>query len=168
VKSDEEKPAAEEAKTVKAEAVSKTPDKTADKTAEKTAEKAADTPAAESDSELVVADLDPSDDMEESVQFGKPAEAEGPHETAVTGATPVVPAQLIPALKILVVLAVVGVLGWSALMIIKRVGAAKVNSYQSCVQAGNPVQESYPPVCIDKRTGKHYDAFGAQSKSDVD
>lgn len=139
-------------------------------TPQKADEKPVDTPAAEpdkADSELVVADLDPSDDADESVKFGEPAAAAEPQE-AVGGATPMIPAQLIPTLKVVVVLAVVGVLGWSALMITKRVGGVKVNSYQTCVRAGNPVRESYPPVCVDQRTGTQYSAFDTKPTGKVD
>jgi hypothetical protein len=51
---------------------------------------------------------------------------------------------------VLIVLAVIGLGGiiWVAWIKPSNQSKATVNSYNQCVEAGNPVQLSYPEVCV--------------------
>ena len=55
---------------------------------------------------------------------------------------------------ILIVLAVIGIgaMVWFAWL---KPSRASVNTYKQCVAAGNPVQDSYPSVCVTK-SGKRF------------
>lgn len=57
---------------------------------------------------------------------------------------------------ILIVLAVIGIVAmiWFAWLKPSRENSS-VNTYKECVAAGNPVQESYPSVCVTK-DGKRF------------
>jgi flagellar basal body-associated protein FliL len=51
---------------------------------------------------------------------------------------------------ILIVLAVIGVLAMIWFAWLKPSREDNVNTYKECAAAGNPVQDSYPSVCVTK------------------
>ena len=59
---------------------------------------------------------------------------------------------LLKTIVIIVVLVVVLAAGWT---VWKNIKGGPINSYKACADAGNPIQLSYPSVCVTK-DGKHF------------
>src|SRR3990167_6097280 len=60
---------------------------------------------------------------------------------------------MLSGLLILLIVVAAGAAGWYVWR--QNNGPKSVNSYEECLKAGNPIQESYPEVCRDKK-GKSF------------
>lgn len=63
-------------------------------------------------------------------------------------------------LAIIAVIVVIGFAGWGVWSHLHK--SRIVDSYKACVDAGNPVLETFPQVCVTK-DGKRFTTPGAQS-----